>query len=117
MGYVHANEVSGAQRTLLCAGQTSVDHEGRPVHARDMGAQLAQSLDNLETVLGVAGAALSDVMRLNIYTTDVDLFFEAYGPAAARLAEAGCRPASTLLGVTRLAFPELLVEIEATAVL
>ncbi len=55
-------------------------------------------------------------MRLNIYTTDVDMFFEAYGPAAARLAEAGCRPASTLLGVTRLAFPELLVEIEATAV-
>ena len=116
MGYVQANEVYGAQRTLFCAGQTSVDHEGRPVHAGDMGAQLAQSLDNLETVLGAAGAALSDVMRLNIYTTDVDLFFGAYGPAAARLAESGCRPASTLLGVTTLAFPELLVEIEATAV-
>ena len=116
MGYVQANEVYGAQRTLLCAGQTSVDEEGRPVHAGDMGAQLAQALDNLETVLGAAGAALSDVMRLNIYTTDVDHFFEAFGPAAARLAEAGCRPASTLLGVTRLAFPELLVEIEATAV-
>jgi enamine deaminase RidA (YjgF/YER057c/UK114 family) len=116
MGYVQANEVYGAQRTLFCAGQTSVDDEGRPVHAGDMGAQLAQSLDNLRTVLGAAGAALSDVMRLNIYTTDVDLFFEAYGPAAARLAEAGCRPASTLLGVTTLAFPELLVEIEATAV-
>ena len=80
MGYVQANEVSGTQRTLLCAGQTSVDEEGRPVHAGDMGAQLAQALDNLETVLGAAGAALSDVMRLNIYTTDVDLFFEAYGP-------------------------------------
>ena len=117
MGYVQANEVYGAQRTLFCAGQTSVDEEGRPLHAGDMGAQLAQALDNLETVLGAAGAALSDVMRLNIYTTDVDLLFEAYGPAAARLAEAGCRPASTLLGVTRLAFPELLVEIEATAVL
>ena len=117
MGYVKANEVYGVQRTLLCAGQqTSVDEEGRPVHAGDMGAQLAQSLDNLQTVLGAAGAALSDVMRLSIYTTDVDLFFEAYGPAAARLAEAGCRPASTLLGVTTLAFPELLVEIEATAV-
>ena len=46
----------------------------------------------------------------------LNLFFEAYGPAATRLAEAGCRPASTLLGVTRLAFPELLVESEATAV-
>ena len=63
-----------------------------------------------------AGVSLSDVVRLNIYTTDVDRFFEAYGAAAGRLAEAGCRPASALLGVTRLAYPELLVEIEATAV-
>jgi enamine deaminase RidA (YjgF/YER057c/UK114 family) len=53
---------------------------------------------------------------LNYYTTDVDRFFEAYDVVAGRLAEAGCQPSSTLLGVTRLAFPELLVEIEATAV-
>jgi enamine deaminase RidA (YjgF/YER057c/UK114 family) len=116
MGYVQANEVFDTLRTLFCAGQTSVDEEGRPVHAGDMGAQLVRALDNLETVLGAAGATLSDVMRLNIYTTDVDLFFEAYGPGAARLAEAGCRPASTLVSVTGLSSPELLVEIEATAV-
>ena len=116
LGYVQANEVSGTQRTLFLAGQASVDVEGRPVHPEDMGAQLTQAIDNLETVLREAGAELSDVIRLNIYTTDVDRFFEAYGAAAGRLAEAGCRPASTLLGVTRLAYPELLVEIEATAV-
>ena len=81
-----------------------------------MEAQLNQTLDNLETVLREAGAGLSDVVRLNIYTTDVDGFFEAYGAAAGRLAQAGCRPASTLLGVTRLAYPQMLVEIEATAV-
>jgi enamine deaminase RidA (YjgF/YER057c/UK114 family) len=46
----------------------------------------------------------------------VDAFIEAGGALAARLAEAGCRPASTLLGVARLAFPSQLVEIEATAV-
>jgi enamine deaminase RidA (YjgF/YER057c/UK114 family) len=55
-------------------------------------------------------------VRLNYYTTDVDRFFEEYDVLTARLAEFGCRPAATLLGVTRLAFPELLVEIEATAV-
>jgi enamine deaminase RidA (YjgF/YER057c/UK114 family) len=115
-GYVQANEVSGVQRTLICSGQVSINAEGRPVHPEDMGAQLNQTLDNLETVLREAGAELSDVVRLNFYTTDVDRFFEAYGVAAGRLAEAGCQPASTLLGVTRLAFPELLVEIEATAV-
>jgi enamine deaminase RidA (YjgF/YER057c/UK114 family) len=117
LGYVQANETSGAQRTIFLSVQTSVDDEGRPVHPDDMGAQTEQAMDNLETVLREAGATLSDVVRLNIYTTDVDAFFESYGGMAGRLAEAGCRPASTLLGVTRLALPELLVEIEATAVL
>ncbi len=116
LGYVQANEVSDTQRTIFCAGQVSVDEEGRPVHPEDMRAQITQAMDNLETVLREAGAQLSDVVRLNIYTTDVDRYFEAFDAAAGRLAETGCRPASTLLGVTRLAFPELLVEIEATAV-
>jgi enamine deaminase RidA (YjgF/YER057c/UK114 family) len=116
LGFVQANEISGAQRMLVCAGQTSVDADGRPIHPDDMAAQLMQALDNLETVLGQAGFKLSDVVRLNFYTTDVDRFFEAYGPATARLAAAGCRQASTLLGVARLAYPELLIEIEATAV-
>jgi enamine deaminase RidA (YjgF/YER057c/UK114 family) len=116
MGYVQANEVAGAGRTIYCAGQGSVDEEGRPMHSGDMGAQMGQALDNLEAVLEEAGAGLSDVVRLNIYTTDVDRFLEAYGSLAGRLTEAGCRPASTLVGVTRLAYPEMMVEIEATAV-
>ncbi len=115
-GYVQANEVTGSQRTLYCAGQTSVDGDGNPVNEGDMRAQITQELDNLETVLKEAGFELSNVVRLNIYTTDVDRFFEAYAAAVSRFAEAGCRQASTLLGVTRLAFPELLVELEATAV-
>ena len=62
-----------------------------------------------------AGFTLSDVVRLNYYITDVDRFFEAYDALATRLAESGCQPASTLVGVSRLALPELLVEFEATA--
>ena len=116
LGFVQAHEVSGAQRVLLCAGQTSVDGEGRPVHSGDMRAQLVLALDNLEAVLREAGLTLADVVGLNYYTTDVDAFFGASGIVMERLAGSGCRPASTLLGVARLAFPELLVEIEATAV-
>ncbi len=116
LGFSQAIEVSGAQRTIFCAGQTSVDGEGSPLHPEDMHAQIAKAMDNLETVLRESGAGLSNVVRLNFYTTDVDRFFEAYDVVAGRLAAAGCQPASTLLGVTRLAFPELLVEIEATAV-
>jgi enamine deaminase RidA (YjgF/YER057c/UK114 family) len=63
-GYVQAQEVSSAQRTLFCAGQTSVDADGRTVHPESMSAQITQAMDNLETVLRQAGAELSDVVRL-----------------------------------------------------
>jgi enamine deaminase RidA (YjgF/YER057c/UK114 family) len=115
-GFVQGHEVTDGQRVLYCAGQASTDADGRPVHPEDMAAQLRQSLDNLETVLAQAGLDLSHVVRLNLYTTDVDRFLAAFHVAIERFGEKGCRPAATLLGVTRLAFPELLVEIEATAV-
>ena len=114
-GFVQANEVGGGRRTIYCAGQTSND-DGRLVHPGDMRAQFNKAMDNLEAVLREANAELSDVVRLTYYTTDVDRFFGEYGAVVARLEEAGCRPATTLLGVSRLASPEVLVEIEATAV-
>jgi enamine deaminase RidA (YjgF/YER057c/UK114 family) len=66
-GYSQAIEVSGAQRTIYCAGQTSTDGEGNPVHPEDMRAQINYAFDNLETVLRESGAGLSDVVRLNYY--------------------------------------------------
>ncbi len=115
-GFVQANELQGMQRVLICSGQASVDADGRPLHAGDMRAQVTQALDNLETVLQAAGFTLADVVRLNIYTTDVDRMLEAFDVLASRMGGAGGRQASTLLGVTRLAFPENMVELEATAV-
>ena len=93
-----------------------MDAEGRPLHPGDMTAQVMQALDNLEEVLREAGFTLADVVRLNIYTTDVDAIMAALGTVGPRLATAGCRYAGTLLGVSRLAFPELMVELEATAI-
>jgi enamine deaminase RidA (YjgF/YER057c/UK114 family) len=114
-GYEQANLVDGATRTLVCAGQTSVDGEGNPLHVDDMAAQLQLALDNLEAVLEAASMSLADVVRLNYYTTDLDAFFPAYGAVVERLRAAGCRPAGTLLEVSRLALPGLMVEMEATA--
>jgi enamine deaminase RidA (YjgF/YER057c/UK114 family) len=115
-GFVQAKEVTGPERTLYCAGQTSVDEHGQPLHEGQMKAQAIQALDNLETVVREAGFELSDIARLNVYVTDVEAYREA-GPAlGARLAQSGVRQAATLLGVARLALPELLIEIEATAV-
>jgi len=115
-GFSQAVEVSGGNRVLYCAGQTSIDQEGRPVHAGDMRAQMQLAFVNLETVLNRAGFSLEDVVRLNYYTTDVDAFMANAEVLGARLGAAGVAPAGTLLGVARLAFPELLIEIEATAV-
>ena len=116
MGYNQGEVVSGQTRTLFCAGQTSVDADGAPQHAGDMAAQVSLALDNLERVLEHAGMGLSNLVRLNIYTTDVDSLFQHYGVLSARTAAAPVAPPGTLLGVARLAYPELLVELEATAV-
>jgi enamine deaminase RidA (YjgF/YER057c/UK114 family) len=115
-GFSQAIEITGGNRTIYCAGQTSVDDEGRPIHIGDMGKQITQALENLSSVLRAADFTLGDVVRLNYYTTDVGSFLAASGTAMSSLVAARCQPASTLLGVSSLAFPELLVEIEATAV-
>jgi enamine deaminase RidA (YjgF/YER057c/UK114 family) len=116
-GFVQGKRVANAEATLYCAGQTSVDEEGRPLHSGDLEAQAMQALDNLEKVLHEAGYELSDLVRLNTYVTDVDAFRETAAAAVgARLGNAGSRHSATLLGVDRLALPELLIEIEATAV-
>jgi enamine deaminase RidA (YjgF/YER057c/UK114 family) len=114
--FVHANLITDAQRVAYVAGQTSVDADGTPLHQGDMAAQIEQALANLETVLEHSGMALSDVVRLNYYVTDLDAFLQAGQVLGTLLVNADCRPASTLLGVARLAFPELLIEIEATAI-
>ena len=116
MGFHQAVEVTSSDRTLYCSGQTSVDENGTPLHPGDMVAQLNQAVDNLEAVLADAGMTLENVVRLNLYTTDVDALFGALEETGQRVAEAGLKQCGTLLGVQRLAFPELMIEIEATAV-
>jgi enamine deaminase RidA (YjgF/YER057c/UK114 family) len=77
--------------------------------------QALQAIDNLETVLREAGSELADIVRLTTYVTDVDAYRQAAPAVGARLGRAGVRPAASLIGVARLALPELLIEIEATA--
>ncbi|HYU39176.1 MAG TPA: RidA family protein [Acidimicrobiia bacterium] len=115
-GFNQGEIVEGATRVLFCAGQTSVDGDGNPQHPGDMAAQIALAADNLEAVLREAGMSLSNVVRMNFYTTDIDAFFEHAGVLAERTSAAGVAPVGTLLGVARLAFPELMIELEATAV-
>ena len=106
-------ETTNASRVLYCAGQAAVDGNGNPLHAGDMRKQLEQAFDNLETVLKAAGYGVAHVVRLNFYTTDVEAFLAAGDIVGKRLA--GSQPPGTLLGISKLAFPGLMVELEATA--
>ena len=115
-GFNQGEVVSGHTRTLYCSGQTAMGADGTPRHEGDLAAQLALSLDNLEAVLAAAGMGLADLVRLTVYTTDVDLLLRHYGVLATRRAAATVAPPTSMLGVTRLAVPGQLVELEGTAV-
>ena len=105
-----------AGNTLYIAGQVGADAQGKVV-GPGMTEQLEQVLKNLQIALKSQGADFSHVTRITIYVTDVDAF-RAPDAAAIRAKYFGAnRPASTLVGITRLAAPEYKVEIEAIAVL
>ncbi len=116
MGFNQGEVVSGETRTLYISGQTAMSADGRPEHDGDLAAQLALAADNLEGVLTAAGMSLKNLVRLNVYTTDVDALLPHYGVLAARLGAAGVAPTTTMLGVSRLAIPGQMVELEGTAV-
>jgi len=105
-----------AGKTLYIAGQVGADASGK-IAGPGMAEQLEQVLKNLEIALKSQGGDFSHVAKITIYTTDVEAF-RAPDAAAVRAQYFGAnRPASTLVGVTRLASPDYKVEIEATAVL
>lgn len=116
MGFNQGELVAGHARTLYVSGQTAMDSKGRPQHDSDMGSQLSLAVDNLEAVLVEAGMSLADLVRLNVYTTDVDQLFPHYGALASRLGAARVAPTTTMLEVARLAVPGQMVELEGTAV-
>lgn len=114
-GFNQGEVITGAALQLIVSGQTATDAQGAPQHPGDMRAQMALALENLEAVLAAAGMSLRDVVRLQMHTTDMDATLENYDVLAARLGAEGVAPPMTLVGVTRLAMPPAMVEIEATA--
>ena len=116
MGFNQGEVVSGEARTLYISGQTAMNKDGQPEHDGDVEAQLALAVANLEAVLAEAGMSMENLVRLNVYTTDVDAIFPHYGVLAGKLGAAGVAPTTTMLGVTRLAIPGQMVELEGTAV-
>lgn len=114
-GYNQAEVIEGQTRQLIVAGQTAVDENGAQQHVGDMRGQIGLALDNLEAVLAGTGIDLSNIIKLGIYATDVGEALKNFDLMGMRFGPFQCSPPMTLIGVTRLAIPGLLFEIEATA--
>lgn len=115
VGYNQAEVIEGAKRQLNCSGQTSVDADGQPQHLDDMRSQMDLALNNLEAVLESANMGLASITKLNIYSTDVDETMKHFDVLGRKFGQANATPPMTLLGITRLALPGLMFEIEAVA--
>jgi 2-iminobutanoate/2-iminopropanoate deaminase len=112
--FPHAVSVEG-KKMIFISGQLAWDKAGNAVGKGDMRAQFRKVCENIATALALAGASWEDVVQTNTYVTNMDEFFkcadirhEFFGPGW---------PTSTTVEVSRLAHPDMLVEIEAVAVI
>lgn len=113
-GYSHA--VSAQGRTLYVSGQVALDPEGNVVGAGDAQAQLEQVFRNLDAVLAGAGASMRDVVKLTLFLKDIN-DLPAFRTVRDTYLDPARPPASSAVQVVALALPDLLVEVEAVAVL
>ena len=115
--YSHGMIAPGGE-IVVVAGQVGMGQGGQ-VAGGDVVAQTKQTLDNVRVVVEAAGCAMRDVVRLQTFLThagDIDGFMKARAEVFPRYFPDGAYPPNTLLIVSRLVKPELLVEIEAMAV-
>lgn len=114
-GFSQAWKVEDGRTVVFISGQVSVSDEGRLMHEGDFAGQARQVFQNLHAVLEQAGVSFENVVKLGVYLTDMSRMPE-YGAIKAEFIK-GPQPASTAVGVTSLAMPALMIEVEATAVI
>ncbi len=115
-GYTQVVSVDGPKKILYISGQVSIDRKGGIVGKGDIETQTRQVYSNLIAILKSQGASFKEVVKLNTYTTEpekVDIVRKVRN----EFVSSGAPPASTFIGVTALADPAYLIEVEAVAVI
>ena len=115
LGFSQAWRVDAATTIVFVSGQAPISPEGQLVGDGDFDAQVRQVFENLRTVVEQAGTTLDSVVKLTVFLTDIGRLRDYTRVKADYFT--GLDPASTALGVTALARPEMMVEVEAVAVL
>jgi enamine deaminase RidA (YjgF/YER057c/UK114 family) len=114
--YSHAVSVAGPRKLVYVSGQVSWGPDGQVIGKGDMRAQCEQVFNNVATVLKASGAGWGDVIKMNAFMAGMDeANVAAFREIRSRYLKPGQLPASTLVGVTRLVQPELLLEVEVVA--
>lgn len=113
-GFSHIAAASGSTIVFL-AGQVALERDFSIAGGTDLAAQTRRAMQNVGTALSEVGADWGDVVRRTIYTTR-PTEFETIAAAIDEVTGGGPQPAQTIVGVTGLALPGLLIEIEVTAV-
>jgi len=111
--YSHVVVVEG-KKTIFVSGQLARDRKGEAVGRGDMRAQIRQVGENIKAALAAAGATLNDIVKTNTYVTNIEEFFKH---TDVRMEYFGAMPTSTTIEVSKLAHPDLMVEIEVIAML
>jgi 2-iminobutanoate/2-iminopropanoate deaminase len=112
--YAHVVTVPPGGRLVYCAGAVALGPDGKVVAEGDIVGQTRQVMENLRLALDAAGATFDDVVKVTNYVTDVNDWRQVLPVRAEYLKEP--YPASSFVEVSALIFPELLIEIEAVAV-
>lgn len=103
-------------KLVFVSGQVSWDDKGKPLHAGDLEAQTRKTYENLRIALAAAGATFRDVVKFTVYVKDLDTAkWRLISKVRSEYLSPDHPPASTMIGVTGLVYDELLIEIEAYA--